>query len=227
MDFMAPKRIMILTDSCGLPRVFPEENKSIYEDTYPYKLQQHFADTVIFQYSQGNATVVDLASQAISYFHGWDPDYIIVQVGMADCRPEPLSKLFMLLLAQVPILHRLRNFLKKPSVMSRLVKWLARYNTTPSEFKRNVKKIKSLFPRSKIIWFGIFTSEMGELEKYRPGITKRIDEYNGMIDKIIGKGFIDLQKHISYDHGITKDHLHLTKEGHEICFKLLLEKMNE
>jgi lysophospholipase L1-like esterase len=224
MDKM--KKVMILTDSCGLPRSFPEEAKTPYEKTYTGLLKQQFADVVFFQLSTGSATAVDLIGQALSYFDNWEPDFIILQAGMADCRPEPVSNFERLILTEFPSMHRLKSYIFRPMIMSRLIKWRGKYNVTPARFKRNIKKFKAVFPNSEILWLEIYTSASGEYENHRPGVVKRIADYNQIIKGILGSGFIPIQAELVSCNGIHTDHLHMNKNGHQKVYELLKKRLD-
>ena len=80
---LSMKKLLLITDSLGLPRLFPE--KTEYEDTYPNLLKKHF---IIMQYSKGGGTIIELYEQT-GYFKAFEPDVIILQSGIVDCAPRP------------------------------------------------------------------------------------------------------------------------------------------
>ena len=79
---------MILTDSTANPRSFPTSDVTQLEETYPYILREQFNGSTFWQLSYGNVTTEQLISQPISYLNHWEPDVIIMQSGINDCRPE-------------------------------------------------------------------------------------------------------------------------------------------
>ena len=221
------KKIMILADSCGLPRGFPEDAKTTYEETYPFNLRRAYPDVDFYQLCMGGVTAPDLIGQAVAYFDKWEPDVIIVQVGIDDCRPEPVSNFVRIVLTEFDFLHRFRAYVFKPIIMKRLIKFWPKYRVSPSKFKRNIKKIQSVFPNSQIFWLEIFTSESGGYEEHRPGVLKRIDEYNGMLKKILKSGFVPIQSELNKIGGVNADHLHLNRIGHKKIFEILKERLDQ
>src|SRR5207249_10101780 len=94
-------KILLLTDSTGNPRSFPASMVVKVEETYPYLLRGEFRGSTFYQLSFGNITTEDLISQAMSYLSHWEPDFVVVQSGMSDCRPEAFTE------AQKAIINRL------------------------------------------------------------------------------------------------------------------------
>ena len=218
---------MILADSCALPRTFPENEITHLEETYPFLLQENFDDVTFFKLCMGGVTGPDLVGQAISYMGGWAPDVIIVQVGIDDCRPEPLPNFFRILISEIPIFRRLKVYIYHPVVMSRLLKYFSSYRVPPKRFKRNIQKLKVIFPESQILWLEIFTSENGGYEEQRPGVLTRISEFNTIIKKVLNVGFVEIQKELNIVNGINADHLHLNSKGHKKTYEILKAKINE
>jgi hypothetical protein len=221
------KKIMILADSCGLPRSFPEEAKTAYEETYPYALRKHYPDVDFYQLCMGGMTAPELIGQAVAYFDTWNPDVIIVQVGIDDCRPEPVSNFTRIVLTEFEFLHRLRSYVFRPVIMKKLIRLWSNYRVPPAKFKRNIKKIRSVFPHAQIYWLEIFTSASGGYEEHRPGVLKRIDEYNGMIKKILKAGFVPIQNELNSVSGVNADHLHLNRIGHKKIFEILKDRLDQ
>ena len=85
-------KILIITDSTANPRPFPEKEKTHLEETYPYLIKKEFKNSIFYQLTFGNIETEKLLSQAIGYLSHWKPDFIIVQSGLNDCRPEAFSE---------------------------------------------------------------------------------------------------------------------------------------
>lgn len=81
-------KFLILTDSIGNPRVFPVDDIVELEETYPYILRNVYSESIFWQLSYGNLSTEELVNQAIGYLTQWEPDFIIIQSGINDCRPE-------------------------------------------------------------------------------------------------------------------------------------------
>ena len=172
-------KFLILTDSASNPRSFPISEITQLEETYPYILRAEFKGSVFYQLSFGNITTQRLLGQAISYLSHWHPDIIIVQSGMADCRPEAFTELEKNLITGVlggipKIGKRLRYLLYNSS----FIKKRQKYRVTPSSFRKTLNKFKLIFSRSEIFWVEVYTAASGEYEKNRPGVLKRMDVFN-------------------------------------------------
>ena len=84
-------KFLILTDSISNPRSFPISSITTLEETYPYIIRNYYKDSTFWQLSFGNITTEQLFSQVISYLSHWEPDIIIIQSGINDCRPEAFT----------------------------------------------------------------------------------------------------------------------------------------
>ncbi len=70
------KKMLIITDSLGLPRPKPEIVE--YNDTWVKKISIYYD---VWQYSSGGATISDLYSQ-IEYHKMFNPDIVLIQSGI-------------------------------------------------------------------------------------------------------------------------------------------------
>ncbi len=68
------KKILVITDSLGLPRKDPEE--CLYENTWPILLKKN--GFIIHQVSIGGATIDQLYRQ-VAYHKLFNPDIVIIQ----------------------------------------------------------------------------------------------------------------------------------------------------
>lgn len=82
---MKPK-LLIFTDSLGLPREKPEIVE--YNQTWVNLLKANFE---ILVFSFGGGTVDQMYSQ-IAYLKMFNPDFVIVQSGIVDCAPRALKQ---------------------------------------------------------------------------------------------------------------------------------------
>lgn len=220
------KKILILGDSCSMPRSFPKSQEVFYEETYVSLLNEQFKDCKIAAINSGGATSVELISQALAYYASWQPDIIIVQAGMADCRPEPIPNLLRLFIDEISVLSRIKIFFYSPNVMSKILKFIKFDRISFGKFQRNIKKLSSIFSKSKIIWCEIYTTSTGEYEKSRPGVMINIEKYNNAIAKNLKTELIPLTARLNEIGGINLDHLHLNKMGHQEVCNILSKKIN-
>ena len=190
---------MILTDSLANPRTIPIADSVNLEDTYPYILKKELTNSTFWQLSLGSAYLEVLVNQAIGYLLSWEPEYIIIQSGINESKNIAKNSWI--------------GFYKKNSFAVDLV-----------AFKKNLKKIKYLFPKSVIIYIGISTSN-GYAEKYS-SVAKRVVEFNQAIKSIVGDDFIETENRLREINGFNQDGIHLNKVGHELIARLIFERLN-
>lgn len=209
------KKILVLTDSLGLPRDVPEFCS--YESTWPVYLKSK-PKAEVHQVSIGGGTSADILRQ-LSYHQLYNPDIVIIQVGIVDCAPRFMTKFELTVVRKIPLLG---TYLIK--VMNRKLVRKIRNITyvKPAIFKENLEKIKNFLPKSKFIIIGIIPAN-NDYEKILPGIGLKIDQYNEILSHI-GGDFITL-KDLPAD-SIMSDHIHLKEKGHKYIFDILKEKIN-
>ena len=214
-------KCLILTDSVGNPRSFPVSEMTQLEETYPYLLRKKFQDPVFWQLSYGNVTSEHLISQVLSYLGHWEPDVIIVNSGICDCRPEAFTEFQKTLINKFS--WRLAVYLKKYIYHSELIKRRQVYRTSPRSFRKTVKKLKLVYSGAIIFWLGICADT--KYENARPGVNKRMEEFNQILIDILGENVLHVGEKIAEVNGYNSDGLHWNKNGHRIVAEILLEKI--
>lgn len=206
-------RFVLATDSSANPRSFPAAMRVDLEETYPYLLREAFQDSVFYQLSFGNITTEDLLSQPMAYLTHWQPDFIIVQSGLADCRPEAFSEVEKRLIERLPtkLFGKLKRNIQNPKIVRRR----QIYRVTPQSFRKTLKKFKMVFSRSRIYWLEVCAAPAYEEE--RPGIGQRLVEYNKIIQEVYSDGFIALQERILQVHGFNHDNQHWLRQAHRLA----------
>jgi hypothetical protein len=215
-------KVMILTDSNGNPRSFPESERFELEETYPYRLREYFKEAQFWQLSFGNMTTSPLVSQPMSYLTHWKPDIIIVQTGFNDCKPQAFSDFQKEMINKLsgPLFSRLKKYVEHPQ----WIKKRQKYRITPTQFRTVIKKFKAIFPSSRIFWVGICTGPNYEITC--PGINNRVEEFNKIIEQIYGVNYIPVNKEMINADGINAvDHLHWNRRGHEVVFQILRQRI--
>ena len=213
-------KILFLTDSAANARSFPENEKVNLEETYPYLIRNEFKDLTFYQISFGNVETEKLCSQAIGYLSHWKPDIIIVNSGLNDCRPEAFSEF-----QKIVILKFLRFFplIRRFLVDPKLIRFRQISRVSKKSFKKTIKRLAAVFKDSRILWLEIAVNS--NYEKQRPGVTKRIDEYNKILADELKDNLISIQKSINDVNGFNSDNIHLNKSGHKVVSEVLLNKM--
>ena len=223
-------KVLIFGDSAINPRTFPAADRTPLEGTFPFQLKEQFPEATFYQLCFGNVTTEEPVGQIISYFSEWQPDFIIVLSGMADCKPEAYTEFersFLEMMSRKRFFHRFAKFMLQPKIEIPLRRIRQKFRVIPAEFERTAKKLKLIFSDSRILWLEIFVSPEGRYEQIRPGITGRVGIYNNILKKVFGADFVPVQKALEESGGITADHEHLRAPGHTTISRILGEIMNE
>jgi hypothetical protein len=145
-----------------------------------------------------------------------------MQSGIVDCRPEAFSEF------QKTFINRfsgpLFTYIKKYMFHPTLIKRRQVYRVSERRFRKTLKKFKLIFPQSKIYWLEICAGS--GYEKMRPGVNKRMDNYNKIIGEIYGTDFVPILEKITHENGFNSDSLHWNKGGHRAVANILLERIH-
>ena len=215
-------KFLFLTDSAANPRGFTNPSEVTHlEETYPYLIRNQYKDSTFWQLSLGSVTSEQLCSQAISYLNHWKPDIIIVQTGLADCRPEAFTEFQKTVITKFsgPIFDHIKKYVYHP----KLIKRRQVYRVTKRSFRKTLTKFKLIFSDSKIYWLDIIAG--AKYEEMRPGVNKRIEDYNPIIRKIYGNDFVPVAQKIIEVNGFNEDDLHWNKLGHKVVADILHERI--
>ena len=215
-------KFLILTDSVGNPRAFPKNEVTQLEETYPYILREHFNDAVFWQLSFGNVTTEQLIDQAIGYLSDWNPDYIIIHSGIIDSRPEAFTEFQKIFLERMtgPIFSKLKMFVYNPAwIKNRKI-----FRVSKVSFKKTAKKLRLMFDQSKIFWLEICAAD--GYERSRPGVQKRIVDYNQILEEIYNNDLIWVKAKLLEVNGFNEDNLHWNKCGHKAIADVLIKKID-
>ncbi|QCK15921.1 SGNH/GDSL hydrolase family protein [Mangrovivirga cuniculi] len=210
------KRILVFTDSLGLPRELPETCE--FEETWPYLLKEVF---LVHQVSIGGGTIGDLLRQ-VSYHKMFKPDIVIIQSGIVDCAPRSLKHFELDLIKRIPFISNvLLKLIKKNSKSLRKIRKTS--YTSPEDFKEKNGRIKMSLKDSNIYALSILPASE-KYEKKVPGITQSIAKYNSILKELYLDKFIDLND-IPREF-IMSDSIHLNSKGQRYIYKLILEKLS-
>lgn len=213
-------RVLIITDSIGHARSFPESQITQVEETFPYLLRQHYPQATFWQLSYGNVTTEQLIGQVLSYVSVWPVDIIIVLSGINDCRPEAFSELQKMWISSMSgrFFSKIKQWIYAPS----LIRWRQRYRVKPAQFKKTVQKLKMVFNSAHIFWLEI--AALPSYERARPGVNARMKSYNDILKSVYPDTWIPVLEDINKVNGYNEDGLHWNKAGHRIVAdKLIVE----
>ena len=207
-------KILIVTDSIANPRSFPEDYAVNLEETYPYLLREYYEEAVFWQLSFGNILTSELIDQAIGYLSNWEPDYIIIHSGINDCRPESISNKEKNIIKKLsgPFFSRIQSLIYNP----KLIKYRTIYRATPKEYSRALTKFKNIFSKSKFVCIEI--SADIDYENKRPGVIKRITEFNKIIRELFNERAVSMQEKLELNNAFNPDCIHINKVGHKLIF---------
>lgn len=210
-------KILILTDSLGLPRSKPEYCS--FEDTWPQLISNHHHVHLL---SLGGGTITDILRQ-VEYQKHFEPDVVILQSGIVDCAPRALTRFELDFLKRIPFLGK--QLLKVVRKNSKQLRKLRRKTyTNIISYKKALLKLKNEdFKGIPVLGIEI-VSPSREYELKIGGIKANVEKYNKVLEDI----FNDLLVRTSNlpETGIMSDYIHLTKEGHYILHKEVLKHIS-
>lgn len=200
------KRLLILTDSLGLPR--PQPDVVTGPETWPQLLKKDFD---VIQMSLGGATIEDIFNQT-HYYLPFEPDLVLLQAGIVDCAPRALSRLEAINLNHFWVT---RGALSKimPKYGGAIRKFRHKVYTPLPAFEGFVQKIIDRFAPVPVYWIGIAPA-LPTYEEKVPGITANIRLYNQKLATLFGTRFIDLADLPAS--GIASDFHHLSVQGNQL-----------
>jgi len=208
------KRVLILSDSLGLPRDNPEFCS--YEETWPVLLKEQ--GFLLHQVSIGGATSGELLAQTF-YHKMFKPDITIVQVGIVDCAPRFVTKYELAILKKMSFVGKwLLTLMNKKSVRSlRNITYVS-----PSRFAYNIAEISKRLDHSEIYFLSILPAS-ADYERVLTGVTSNISKYNLILKKACGEQYIDLSS-IPLN-GVMSDGHHLNAIGHAFITNEIITKL--
>lgn len=210
-------KVLILTDSVGLPRTFPVNEIIDLEETYPRILSKKFDKESFFQVSLAGELSEKIINHARAYLMHWQPDVIILGFGINDARPDSLYISFQ----EYKIFKYLTKFKWFKLLLYKIDKILFKKKTSTTKLSKFIEKInqlKSTFNSSRIMFIEISCAT--NYDAVRPGVIYWKNEFNKKLKTIFGSNFIKINDENNESLHLS-DGLHYSKESH----KLLAEKI--
>jgi len=81
-----------------------------------------------------------------------------------------------------------------------------------------------VFKDSRIYWLEIITAP--NYEHARPGVHKRIAEYNAIIEDVYGEGMVYVKEKMMDENGLNSDGIHWNTQGHKVISEIILDRIN-
>jgi lysophospholipase L1-like esterase len=204
--------ILISGDSLAMPRPnrindykFEKELAIHFQDTYGYLLQMEMQkylankNSMVINRAQRGATIKTIHQEIINHVFFFQPDILILQVGIVDCwiRPEVEQKQYVLLEEFIQCYLDIISLIKKR-------------------------------PEMKCIFIGICPTS-DKMESRTPGLLLEIMKYNFVLkSEADGQQifYINMEEYISSSNTnqyLLPDDSHLNKDGNSLIAKLLFD----
>jgi len=207
-------KILVLTDSLGLPRNSPQIVP--LAKTWTFQLTKEFAGADFEFVRIGGATSIDLLKQ-FNYFKVLNPGLLIVQAGIVDAAPRSLKKWESLFLSQYWLTNKFLTLIRRNSRFLRKIRHISY-----GDYKQLNQLINKVSDTIKIIWIGIPTI-VDEYEKKVPGINKNVNKFNAFIKGHERIEYIDLSDFNAGD--LMSDFHHLTISGNAKLSQRIKDKI--
>lgn len=183
---MSNELFLIITDSLGAPRWYPEKIK--YTESYPFKLKNYLDNNNIpnFIFSDNGLDSIKLTSYTKNKLTLYEPKNVLMQFGIVDCAPRCFSR------KEIYIFNKLRvgKYVKK--IASKYHSKLSSYRNITyvsiEDFEKNMKFLYNKFHENgaNIISINIFDACDVYIDK-SPNIQNKINAYNEIIKRFCDK----------------------------------------
>lgn len=208
-------KVLFLTDSLGYPRV--DSFGTSASDVWTYGVRDRLFELdkgfkFFFDmkpYRDTRSLLVDVKNHCLSY----QPDLIILQVGIVDCYPRALKRIEHQVLSRLPIIRNITKMIVKKNYTT-IVRHRDIAYIPMDEYKRNLVELKALFPNAHWIVLPIAPACNEYIQK-NPLINSRVKSYNSLQEEVFE---CDFKSKLYLDCDLTKafleDNHHLSKFGH-------------
>lgn len=220
--------VLFITDSLGYPRVEPSGASAA--DVWTYRVRDIFSkeDNQRFVFYFDMKTGRDSSSLTFDVEHhikSYQPNVIVLQIGIVDCYPRALTKLEHQVLPRIPILNKLsKKFVKK--YYSSIVKLRDIAYVKESDFYNNLEKLKAQF--IDVEWLVLPIAPANEAYSNKnPLIKNRVESYNMILNKVFGKSMLtSIYDSANLDKLYLSDNHHLSSYGHELLSSQVSSKLS-
>ena len=215
--------ILFLTDSLGYPRV--DESKASASDVWTYRIRDVFSKNMrmfpavkfYFDMKTGRDTR-SLLFDVDFHVKSYNPEIIILQVGIVDCYSRALNKIELQILTRIPIIRTLTKYIVK-KFYSIIVKKRNIAYVKEDEFKRNLTRLLSSFEGVKWLVIPIAPANSSYIIK-NPLIRQRIESYNLILEDVFGSAVLSsIYSSAELNKLYLKDNHHLSIYGHTLVSK--------
>lgn len=210
-------KVLIVADSLGLPRTRPERVTD--DQSWPYLLAKSCKDYTFYFYCRPGLHSTTLVNELDVTLSAFEPDVIILQVGIVDCTPRALSSMELALVSRLPVLNKLIKKLVSKYRRNLLNLRLKQY-VDIERFRANLESIRATFPSSDIIAVPI-VADIKSAEARTPNLGREIALYNKEIQDVFD--LVELE-HLN-SNSFMEDHYHLNAVGNESVYKAVYNRL--
>jgi len=218
------KRILIIADSMAMPR--PDVK---YEETWISLVKQAFPDYDFLDRPDRGSTTLRLVTEGgggVDLLEIYEPDLVIMQIGMAECAPRLFKKTgfeYFFLNRIIPSRFRLNyvNFIKKKRGRNPKIT-----DVSPDNFRANLINYFGRAQKTGVKVIVLLISKATKLFLSKsPYIMENVNLYNS-IYREVADSFPNVELVIPFDENvdlekISLDEVHVNAQGHQIIFNNL------
>ena len=221
-------RMHILTDSLGGPRTNESEDV-YYENTWISKIIGEFKSSYTISTLVRHSLHSSEAIQNLNkYVNGFEPDILIIQLGIVDSFPRVLLQRERFLIMRLPF--NIGNFFIRKIVRKiypYFTKVIQRNEVNLIQFEKNVRLLKECALQTHFI---PIMPACDEYLKISPTANKRINDYNQILasqtaNVELFNEFLN-DKNFKSGRYVIDDHHHLNKLGHEKVYQYLFKMLS-
>jgi len=223
----ANKRILCIGDSLGLPR-----KDESYIHTWYYKISQFYKEFEFIPRFMRAMTTENLTSiNPLDSLENFEPNIVILQVGIVDCSPRLLPKDFFF----TKLIGILPKYFSSPiwRVIKKITIRRVRFaDVSPFNFKKNLYDYFSRCNKlgiEKLVFIKISKPGTNMIIKNKH-IVSQVELYNNLIDKVSKQfAFVELINPLEdgLDDYYISDGYHLNKNGHNQIFLKIKEVLSD
>jgi acyl-CoA thioesterase-1 len=206
------KKVLVLTDSLGLPRVKPERIAD--DECWVYRLQDTFSHVLKFRtICTPGMDTRQLLVASRDYHQAIKPDLVVLQVGIVDCYPRALKRGEVSVVKRLPkalsvILHRQIKQHYSYLIKRRRIQYVG-----AAEFKANLLGVRDMFPDAQFCIVPI-APPCSDYKARNPLIESAVTSYNKILIDLFAA---EVLGHCYAEGGgrlFMSDNHHLNAAGH-------------
>lgn len=218
-------KVLFLGDSLG----FPRPDRSILDDqTWCHLVKKNMKshpEFDFFFYMNGGAHTKSLLSHRKGgYLAAYDPNIVILQVGIVDSASRALEERTLKFISSIPIVSQIvRKFIKK--FHRQLLSIRNIHYVYPDEFRSNLQELKKSFGEVRFIVIPI-TPATKDYIHFMPRIKENIPKYNKILNEVFpGDVINEVYERNAPEEVLLDDNHHLSELGHKLVAEMVTSKL--